>query len=82
MNDFTDGSSNTFLIVEAAEAIPWTKPADLSFGPKERLAELGGLFPYEFLAAFADGSVRPMRRGMAEATLRAYITRNGGEDVP
>ena len=29
----TDGTSNTIMIVEAREAVPWTKPDDLSFDP-------------------------------------------------
>jgi hypothetical protein len=82
VRDFTDGTAHTFLIAEAAEPVHWTEPADLSFGPSEKLPELGGLFPDVFLAAFADGSVKPVPRGIPEATLRAYITRNGGEHVP
>ena len=27
--DFPDGTSNTFLVVEAGEPVPWTKPEDL-----------------------------------------------------
>ena len=30
----TDGTSNTFLVVESTEAVPWTKPdAELEFDP-------------------------------------------------
>ena len=29
--DFPDGTSNTILIVEAGEAVPWTKPDDLPY---------------------------------------------------
>src|SRR5262249_7725359 len=31
--DFPDGSSNTILIVEAAETVPWTKPEELPYDP-------------------------------------------------
>lgn len=79
--EFTDGTSNTLLIVEAGEPVPWTKPIDLTFDPKKPLPKLGGLFPDLFNACFADGSVRPLRTNLAEKALRALITRNGGELV-
>src|SRR5262245_46087272 len=41
---FGDGTSRTFLIAEAAEAVPWSKPAELTFDAKKPLAKLGGTF--------------------------------------
>jgi hypothetical protein len=35
-----------------------------------------------FLALLGDGSVRAIAHGLAEETLKAYITRNGGEVIP
>jgi hypothetical protein len=78
---FTDGTANTFLIVEAKEAVPWTKPADVPFNAKRPLRELIGIGPDGFLAAFADGRVQLMRRDLAEETLRALVTPAGGEVV-
>ena len=78
---FTDGTSNTILIVEGADAVPWTKPADLAFDPKKPLPRLGAMFQDVFLAALADGSVRTLKKTIKEDTLRALITRNGGEPV-
>ena len=82
------------LVVEAAEAVPWTKPDDLAYAPDRPLPRLGlGLTkPVKFLgrelrrkpgfnAAFADGSTRLLDAGTDEATLRALVTRNGGEAV-
>jgi hypothetical protein len=78
-----DGTSNTLLIVEAREAVPWTKPADLPFAADKPLPEFGGLLDDGlFSVVFADGSVRVIRRGMEEEfvrTLRALITYSGGE---
>jgi hypothetical protein len=76
-----DGSSGTFLIVEAGSPVPWTKPEDLRYDPAGPLPKLGGLFADGFCAAFADGSVRFITREIDEETIRALITRNGGEPV-
>ncbi len=80
--DITDGIRNTILIVEAADPVPWMKPADLTYAPKKPLPKLGGISKEGFQAAFADGSVRLLPRSTKEEILRAYITRNGGEIIP
>src|SRR5262249_598312 len=41
---FPDGTSNTILVAEAGEAIPWSKPGDLRYDPNGPLPKLGGLF--------------------------------------
>jgi hypothetical protein len=76
---FPDGTSNTFLIVEAGEPVPWTKPAELPYAPDQPLPDLRGLFRERFRAGLADGSMRWVRKETSEATIRAAITRNGGE---
>jgi RNA polymerase sigma factor (sigma-70 family) len=78
--DITDGTSNTILIVEAAEAVPWTKPADLPYDPKKPLPRLG-ISRKGFQTAFADGSVRFFKHTIKEVALRALITSNGGEAI-
>jgi DNA-directed RNA polymerase subunit RPC12/RpoP len=78
---FTDGTSNTLLIVEAASAVPWTKPEDLLFAPDKPLPKLGGHHSTGFNAAFADATVRFLPADIDEKTLRALITRNGAESV-
>jgi len=78
---FTDGTSNTMLIVEAAEAAPWTKPADLTYDAKKPLPKFGGLFKEGFHAAFADGHVRFIGKDADKDTLRAAITASGGEVI-
>jgi hypothetical protein len=79
--NFTDGTSNTFLVVEAKEAVPWTKPDDLPYQPDKPLPKLGGLFPEGFNAALADASVRWIPRRTSEKTIRAAITPQGGETI-
>jgi prepilin-type N-terminal cleavage/methylation domain-containing protein len=79
--EFTDGTANTLLVVEAAEAVPWTKPDELPYSPKGPLPRLGSQ-PTSFQVLFADGSVRVLnRQSVDDNTLRALITPNGGEIV-
>jgi hypothetical protein len=42
--DIPDGMMNTFLVVEAGEAVPWTKPIDVVYDPNDPIPELGGMF--------------------------------------
>jgi len=78
ISDITDGTSTTILMIEAAEAVPWTRPADLHYDPKKPLPALGGLFPDGFHLARADGSVQFCKRRFRERELRLMITRNDG----
>jgi hypothetical protein len=77
--DFPDGTSNTLLVVEAGEPVPWTKPEDLAYDPGGPLPDLRCLFKDGFRACMADCSRRWVRKDISEATLRAAITRNGGD---
>ena len=62
--DFTDWTSQTFLIVEASEAVPWTKPADLVYAPRSPYPNLDSeiaLISF-FPTAPPTSSRRPFRR--------------------
>jgi hypothetical protein len=93
--DFPDGSSNTIVVVEAAHSVPWTKPEEIVYDPKQPLPALGGIFtgaqPFfmfgarqgyrGFNAALGDGSVRFIQSSVtSEETLRRLIVRN--DDKP
>ena len=80
--EFTDGLSNTLMVVTAAEAVTWTKPDELAFDPEKDMSKLLGPVPDKrFLAAFFDGSVRTFSKPPATKTLNAMITRAGGEII-
>ncbi|HLN29681.1 MAG TPA: DUF1559 domain-containing protein [Gemmataceae bacterium] len=84
IKDVTDGTSNTIFVVDASDdrAVIWTKPDDLKIDAKDPLAGLVGHHPDGFNAAFADGSVHFIAKGVDKAVLHALFTRNGGEVVP
>jgi Protein of unknown function (DUF1559) len=64
----------TLMIVEAAEAVPWTKPEDLPYDDEKPLPRLGGPFEDGSYATFGDGSVRFLSREHSRETLHALIT--------
>lgn len=79
---FLDGTDSTILAIEAAEAVPWSKPEDLPFTDDGPLPKIGGALKDGFLVLMADGSVRPYDAKPINAmVLRAAITRAGGEAV-
>jgi hypothetical protein len=77
---FPDGTANTFLIVEAGEAVPWSSPRDLEYSMKKPVPKVGGLFQDGFHATMVSGDVYLFRKGqLSEQTLRSAITPAGGE---
>ncbi len=79
--EITDGTAYTLMVVEAAEAVPWTKPDDLPYSQNEPLPRLGGSMQGGFAALFAHGEVRFLDRRFDDRVLRCLITANGGEIV-
>ena len=65
LQDVTDGTSNTIFLVDAADklAVPWTKPADYRYDPKDPAAGLAyryGKFVYHFVLQMAQDMPRPL----------------------
>jgi hypothetical protein len=77
---FKDGTSTTLLVVEAAQPVEWTKPADLAYDKNKPLPRLG-YSPQGFFGAFADGTVRLIPPRTDEKLIRGLITPRGGEMV-
>src|SRR5207253_3601236 len=82
----TDGLSVTLMVVESAQAVPWTKPDDLPFAnaaaPRSNpLLGAGSRHPGGFNALFGDGSVRFLRSSINPQTFHALITKSGGEVI-
>jgi hypothetical protein len=78
-----DGTSNTIGVVEAGEAVPWTRPEPLVYNEKGPLPKLGGHFKDGFLVGMMDGSVQFIsRRALADPAavqdLRYMITAADG----
>ncbi len=81
-----DGTSNTILVIEAKNAVPWTRPDDIEFDPaaagdRQTLFGVFSKHPGGFITLFADGSVHFIKRTIHPIVLKALITRAGGEVV-
>jgi prepilin-type processing-associated H-X9-DG protein len=78
---FTDGTSNTILVLETTGSVPWTKPDDLYWskgGPTPGVASPHSDGAH---ALFADGAIKFLRPTIQPQSLLAIITINGGEVV-
>ncbi|MCS6866806.1 MAG: DUF1559 domain-containing protein [Gemmataceae bacterium] len=81
MAQISDGLANTILVAEAATPVIWTKPDELVFAPNNVPKIGGGVFPTGAIVIFSDGRPQFVKKSIAEQTLAAAITINGGEIV-
>ncbi len=81
--EFTDGVSNTILVVRAGgdKAVPWTKTDDLPFQPDDPVAAFGNIQGNYILVVMGNGNARRIPKDIAPEKLRAMLTRNGGETI-
>ena len=79
-----DGTSNTILVVELGrnDGVPWTSPREVTVDDdeaidvfREAVVNHAGLR----MTLFGDGSVRTVAQQIDAKTLRALLTRDGGE---
>ena len=74
-----NGASNTLMVVEAGEPVPWTKPEDPSF---DENSPLGGPKRVKvFAALFADGHVSTMPTTLDRQTIRKGINWQNMEPI-
>lgn len=79
---FSDGTSQTILLAEATDAVPWAKPGDiyLKVGPSPR-KKLGQHYGNSSLIALADGSVSLLTDRISDDALWSIITPMGNDVV-
>jgi hypothetical protein len=76
-----DGTSNTFLVAEAAKPVIWTKPDDMEFDGTT-VPKLGGMFDGRFTVAFADGQVLRFKKDTDKDLLKLLIDPADGMVIP
>jgi prepilin-type processing-associated H-X9-DG protein len=84
VQNVTDGTANTLMVVESKQAVPWAKPDDelnFSQGISYQLSGMGSAHPGGSSALFADGSVRFIRDSIRANVFSALVTRCGGEVI-
>jgi hypothetical protein len=77
----TDGTSNTIMVVEAKEAVEWTKPDELVYKEKEALPKLCGHTKGGFAVLMCDGAVKTFKQDFDEQQMRYAILAADGHPV-
>jgi prepilin-type processing-associated H-X9-DG protein len=89
LHDARDGTSRTIMVVEIADSgINWLEPRDLPFeqavqgiNPPHVKLSISSGHPGGANVAFCDSSVHFLSDDIPPETLRALLTRHGGEEV-
>jgi beta-lactamase regulating signal transducer with metallopeptidase domain len=79
--DMTDGTTNTLLLVESKQDVPWTKPEDIPFDPTKPPSSVRNFGGDKFFACMADGSRRAIRNDKVQSQLAWLILRNDGHPI-
>lgn len=84
MASVPDGLSNTIFVIDAGEAIEWTRPDDIDWSPGRPKPSLGGAYPNVpwVMVLMGSGFVTKMRRDVPDQTLRLLIDRQDGMLIP
>jgi hypothetical protein len=79
IGNIPDGNSNTIFTVEASEAVPWSKPADIPFDKDKKVPDFGKAYDGTPLALIMDGSVRTLDlKKISATTLKLAIIPDDG----
>jgi len=81
LRDIRDGISNTILVAEVRQGVPWTMPSDIQVEPGRSLPSIGGYDSAGALVGRVDTQVSFLPHSLPEATRRAFVTRAGGERI-
>jgi type II secretory pathway pseudopilin PulG len=84
VNEITDGTSNTIIVIEVPhdQAVPWYAPQDAdaavlqSFGSTSKETHVGGRH-----SLMADGAVRFISQNLDQQTFEALLTAASGDTV-
>ncbi len=81
MASFTDGTSNSILLVEAGidKAVPWTKPDVLPVDLADFWGSMGDLPDSQILLGMTDGSVMEAPSDTPNANMIGLATINQGD---
>ncbi len=83
LEEITDGTSNTIMIVDAGDqaAVVWTKPDDWEINDADPVKGLFGHHSDGTNVCFADGGVRFLKASVNPMVLLSLLTKNGGEVI-
>lgn len=83
LQQVTDGTSNTILIVESdpEHAVVWTMPDDLPYDAEQPVKGFGFDENRMVPTLFCDGSVRMLKKSLEAETWRRLLLRNDGNPV-
>lgn len=81
--DVLDGLSNTIMVVECNrdEAVPWTKPEDITVDLNSPMAQMGNTHVNGFHVLMSDGAVKFITKNIDQDVFRALFTKAGREPI-
>jgi hypothetical protein len=82
IQDITDGTSNTLMIVETADPTAWSKPDDIEYDEKLDVEKQLRFVDGKTTVALFDGSVRFLKKGLNTKTWHLLVQKNDGQPIP
>jgi hypothetical protein len=81
-HEIIDGTSNTLGVIEAGPPVPWSKPADFVYDPRQPLPKMTGPFANVRNVGAMDGTVYGLKPDLNEHVWRNLINANDGLPNP